>query len=247
MPDKKLISVHLPRTGGTSFWLNLKWHFKDDFLPDYADMEIAEHGIVLKKGLFRTVENDDPLYERNRYILQQALQIADKGVGNARCVHGHMMAAKYLLLASKEDWTFVTWMREPVSRLISYYNFWIENFDPANDPDPEIQRYYKGSETLEKFCLNPLFRNTCQKYLWGFPLDNFEFIGLTEHFEDDLVYFARAYLGKEIEEVNLNKTKAGKTAAQTLDPGFRKEVEAFHAGDVALYKRAVAMRKDRLG
>jgi hypothetical protein len=79
----------------------------------------------------------------------------------------------------------------------------------------------------------------------NFTYDNFDFVGLTEFYEDDLRYFSERFLKTKIEAYRLNCAIDGKAGRYEVDPGFRKEVEDFHSEDMALYKRASQDREQR--
>jgi len=43
--------------------------------------------------------------------------------------------------------------------------------------------------SVERFCLGPELKDLYSQFLFGFPLDNFSFIGITEFFDKDYAYF----------------------------------------------------------
>ena len=168
-----IISEHLPKTAGTSLAASLADHFGDGLHRDYDDKAISK-----------------PIAQRCREALTAALDIADQGLPDTDCVHGHFLPLKYLLLGTRCELTFVTWMREPVARLLSHYYYWQASYDPATAA-PHHRQVIEQGWTLEQFCLSEQFRNIYTQYLWGFPLENFDFIGITEHYADDLRAFSR--------------------------------------------------------
>jgi len=222
----KLISLHLPKTAGTSFGQSLKEKFKESFLTDYGD-----------KGISKTTS------VRNTSALLSSLEIANKGLGHINCVHGHFLPIKYLLLATTQNLTFVTWMRDPVQRMISHYNFWKRDYDPKTAAHHHKQ-VIEENWTLEQFCLSPKFRNIYCQYLWGFPLEYFEFIGITEFYENDLSYFGEKYLKTPLKHKKLN-TSNREALKYSIDSRLCKEIEEYHKQDIALYKRALELRKTR--
>ncbi|CAN0605984.1 unnamed protein product, partial [Ectocarpus sp. 12 AP-2014] len=83
----------------------------------------------------------------------------------------------------------------------------------------------------------------------GFPLSRFDFVGITEHFSEDMAEFASVYLddarGAPLER-NVNSDRDQSADAPYIDDaGFRRAVEAHHKRDVALYKQALKMRDQR--
>src|SRR3989304_6204106 len=183
-----IISVHLPRTAGTSFGKVLKTHFRTRLLRDYSDFTL-----------------NTPQSERNRAALQASLRNAESDFPDVECIHGHFLPIKYLLLVHKRQVKFVTWMRNPV----------------------------------ERFCLSPELKIFYSQFLWGFPLDYFDFIGITEFYEDDIAYFGQHYLGANTKVKRLNVRT---NSAYQIDRSFRNEIEAFHDRDMDLYRKALAER-----
>jgi len=108
-----LVSVHLPKTAGTSFAASLEEIYGSKLLRDYSDIPI-----------------NTPAYERNKMALQAGICNAEKDFRDVECIHGHFLPVKYLLFSDKRQTTFVTWMRNPVERVLSHYLFWKKTFDP---------------------------------------------------------------------------------------------------------------------
>ncbi|MFZ4462640.1 MAG: hypothetical protein ACOYN5_02260 [Bacteroidales bacterium] len=220
-----IISVHLPKTAGSSFKASLDQHFGQKLMLDYADFPI-----------------NIPILQRNRNVLISSLNNAERNFDEIECIHGHFMPMKYLLLNSKQPLTFVIWMRHPVERIISHYYFWQRYYQP--EAPPLHKRIVEEKWTLEKFCLSDEMRDLYHQFLWGFPLHNFDFIGITEHYEDDFRYFANKYLHKKVasfkENINENRNEN-----YTLNSSFRKQIESFHEIDMELYHSALKLRFQR--
>ncbi|NVO04070.1 MAG: hypothetical protein HXX09_15345 [Bacteroidetes bacterium] len=226
-----LISLHLPKTGGISFLACIEQHFEDSLLKDYYSLP--------KK----TPENIRK-YLRKKTSLHSSLSNAKKNFNGIGCIHGHFLPLKYLLLASKRSLKFVTWMRNPVERLVSHYFYWKSNFEPNSSPGLQ-SKMIKEEWSLKRFCLGPEVRNIYTQYLWGFPLEYFDFIGITEFYEEDLQYFGKHFLNTSLEVQKLNVGNEG-NGGYKIDPSFRKEIETFHAKDMELYQRALEMRQKRI-
>lgn len=99
-----IISVHLPKTGGKSFEAALQTRFGASLLEDYG-----------------TFPMNTPPYERVRAAVEASVINADADFTGVACIHGHLLPVKYLLMAARRDVTFVTWVREPVQRMLSNY------------------------------------------------------------------------------------------------------------------------------
>ena len=220
-----IISLHLPKTAGTSFSKALEGHFGTQLLKDYVDFPI-----------------NTPVFERNRAALKAGIEIADRGLPGIKCVHGHFLPLKYLLLGDRQELRFITWMRNPVERLLSHYYFWKRTYDPQNTPRL-LRQLHEENWSLERFCLGPELRNVYSQFFWGFPLERFDFIGITEFYDEDLSFFSRKYLDVHLEPYREND--GGNNGQYQIGPGFRQQIEAYHAYDMSLYERALGKRLSR--
>jgi hypothetical protein len=221
-----IVSLHMPKTAGNSFKAVLDEHFGDALKNDYADYPI----------------NVTPR-DRHRQAVAACLTVAlEDNYRDIRCIHGHFLPIKYLLLADLRPTVFVAWMREPMARLVSHYHYWYDAYDPDSpDTRPLHRRVVEEQWSLEQFCLSPDMRNLYSQFLWGFPLERFDFIGITENYESDLRAFSLGYLGNELQARLVNQRKSPPaTGGEELTGRLRSRVEKWHAADVDLYQRARA-------
>lgn len=215
-----LISLHLPKTAGTSFRSTLESTYGSTLLKDYGDTPLH-----LAKS------------KRNKKAFKDGLANGRRKFSGTECIHGHFLPLKYLLLSGRQDITFVTWMREPVERLLSHYYYWKATYDPKNSHSLHKKMMQEGW-TLERFCLGEEFRNTYDQFLYGFPLEYFSFIGVTEHHDEDFEFFTKEIIGIESAPVTLNQTKR-EPGQYEIPNSFREKVANHHAKDISLYNRAL--------
>jgi hypothetical protein len=226
-----IVSLHMPKTAGNSLKVVLDEHFGDAMKSDYLDypMHVSPP-------------------ERHRQAIESCLEAAGtySDYEAIRCIHGHFLPVKYLLLADTRPTVFVTWMRDPIERLVSHYHYWFDAYDPDSpDTRPLHRRVVEEQWSLEKFCLSTDMRNLYSQFLWGFPLERFDFIGITENYEADLRRLSRVYLGREMQARVVNPRKSPRPAGEELGGRLRGQVEEWHAADIDLYRRALALRKSR--
>lgn len=228
-----LVSIHMPKTAGLSFRASLEEEFGDHFQHDYQDYPLARPADLRRKQAQGWGE---------------AARAADfEGID---CVHGHFLAVKYLPLAATLPCTFVTWLREPLARLVSHYHYWQRNFDPAAATTTSLhRRVVEEKWSLRRFCLAPELKNVYTEFLWGVPVERLDFIGITEYYANDLRYFSQEILGNNLEAHTLNRRPEEEASANTgiLAPVERSEIQNFHAADFALYQYALELRRRRLG
>lgn len=221
-----IVSVHLPKTAGTSFAGTLRRHFNNGFLRDYSDIPI-----------------NTPPYPRNKYAMEQSVRNLGIDFSKIKCIHGHFLPVKYLLLSIRKEISFVTWMRNPVERLLSHYNYWLSRGD-LETAAPLHRKMIEEKWTLERFCFGPEVRNLYGQFLYAFPLEYFAFIGITEYYEEDLRSFEEMFL------CDITKAEWLNSGDKTNNPydiseSFRRDIEAWHSEDVKLYNRALNMRLER--
>jgi hypothetical protein len=183
-----LISLHLPKTAGSSFLAALREHYSDSILKDYADLPI--NTLILK---------------RNMHALKMLVFNGVNPPRNIECIHGHFLPLKYLLCRNAK---FITWVRDPIERLGSHYYYWLRNYDPSNAPSLH-KRVIEEKWSLERFSLGNELKNFYSQFLWGFPIKRFDFIGITEYFESEMAFFSNEFIGTElrVHKKNLNENK----------------------------------------
>lgn len=222
-----LLSLHLPKTAGTSFAETLRAAAGAGYRDDYADLPM-QHGT----------------WARRVHAVRGGGQLRGRLPTDATCIHGHFLAIKYRIAQGGRPVRWLTWMRDPVQRLVSHYAFWRRDYDGTDPAQPLRNRMLHEEWSFERFALGPEMRNVYRQYLWGFEPARFDFIGITEHYEEDLAWLARQ-LGRPAVRstalVNAERDRHG----YPVDAGLRQRIEAHHAADVALYRWARAQRGSR--
>lgn len=228
-----LISVHTPKTGGSSFETFLKNHFGDQFQEDYIENPLFSESFELYSHNAILFNLD--LDQKNRENYRSR---------NIQCIHGHFIAHKYSNFLQDPNTKYVTWFREPAERLASHYKYWLR----ANKNRITTPLHHKVIEenwSFKKFCLSEAMRNVYSKYLWNFSVEQFDFIGIHEYYNQDVSYFAQHFLNIsdfEIPIVNVNPNKKGNYSDE-ID--FLEELKSFHEDDYRLYDYALRKRMER--
>ncbi len=223
-----LVSVHIPKTAGSSFRAVLERHFVNSILLDYGDLPI-----------------NTPAGLRQSHALNEAKVNSCRDFGSIKCIHGHFLPAKYLPLHASDRAQFVTWLRDPFERAVSHFNFWQRSYDPAKAPALH-RRVIEDCWSLEQFCFSEEVRNFYAQFLWSFPEALFDFIGITEHFADDLSFFCSQFLGTLPEKTPRLNSAPTTNTSQAGDMSIRDRFRTFHAEDYRIYERAISLRTNRL-
>jgi hypothetical protein len=184
-----------------------------------------------------------PARERNTTALRASLRLVEDGLAGVECVHGHFLPLKYLLLATTRDVRFATWMRNPADRVVSHFRYWQRTYNPKTAPALH-RKMMEEAWSLERFCLGPELKDLYAQFLWGFPLEYFHFVGITEFYEEDLTYFSACVLGTPARPFRANRGRAGQEGGG-IEPSLRRRIESVHARDMDLCGRALAMRLAR--
>lgn len=216
-----IISVHVPKTGGTSFRKLLESFYGSRLQSDYD--WVARPPAIKGQQLLGT---DDELREQ---------------LSGIDCIHGHFNVRKYIRLMSIEDIEpiFITWLRNPIERAASTYHF-LRTLGTPTEQQPEWERAAK-SMTFEQFVSETKFNNNAQvRQLRAMDRSNFSFYGCTERYTESLTLFADMFLsGRKIDNVphELRGTTR-QSDKYKLSPTARAELIARNQLDIRLYEYA---------
>jgi len=160
-----------------------------------------------------------------------------------RVVHGHFWAGQYRYLVPRGR--LITWLRHPVNWLISLHRF-LDTL-PANENPAWVLLKTKQPSLLEFAASEAVQLQAPHRFLAQVPLQDFFFVGLQEHFEDELLCLGRMLGWPRVEapRVNVNPASAELLAEvwddQTLANGICDRLGA----DMKLYEAAEARREGR--
>ena len=222
----------MPKAGGTSFKFFLKENFKHQLYLDYTDYP---------DQLTRKQVNDK-LKSYNKYLYGfKPLYFNFK---NKTIFHGHFLAAKYKCYQNKKDAYFITWLREPIERLVSHYYYWLKSYNNKKSL-PLHRKVVEEEWSLEKFCFSKEMRNLYAKFLSDFSIKNLDFIGIVEYYEQDFKYLNDHVLKiKNPTLLDLNRTK--KPNVQYFDADTLEKLKQFHNKDFEIYSYALKQRQKRI-
>ncbi|MDE0952831.1 MAG: sulfotransferase family 2 domain-containing protein [Halioglobus sp.] len=227
-----IISLHSPKAGGISFKELLHTHFGTGFMPDYKDRPIS-------KSLGERRADVKQFHERFE------LEKANYKKTNVQCIHGHFLPYKYSKLISDPNTIFVTWLRDPLERLASHYHFWQRDYNEET-AGALRKKMMKESWSFEKFCFSEDVKNIYSQFLWSFPIEQFDFIGITEHFDSDAIYFANNFLKLDNIKIERSNVNPSKKKSYYSDSNFIKKLREFHSKDYELYNYALNQRAIRM-
>jgi Sulfotransferase family len=224
-----ILSVHMPKTAGTTFrqilielyGTAIFFDYLDqyDFVDPEAPSFIARVGRGIRGARFKQ--------------LRRLPKASDQ------CIHGHFRASKYL--SQYTDVHLITWLRDPVERVASHYYHWLRHPDPYHSLSRKL---HAQNLSLEAFAELEPMQNLQFRYLDNVPIERFGFVGVQEHFEEMLPRFF-AFLevtSVEVKTKNVNQEKA-LHKRYDMSPETRAHIEALNQKDRAMYTYALHQHK----
>lgn len=220
--DIQLLSVHIPKTAGTSFRHLLKEIYGDE-------------------GVARV---DLPLNGKRLQINERKAEAKD--LPASVCVlHGHYNPVELLELFPKAaDAPMITWLRNPVDRVISNYFYLKERLaEELDEAGKNLNILSKMQRTLMEYARDEINRNRQHKFLAGVPLSDFAFVGIQEHYDEEVAAMAKEFQWPpRIEAPKHNRTGSKPQVSEEE----REEIAELNALDMALYEEGLALRAERL-
>jgi len=217
-----IISIHLPKTAGTSFRQLLVNEFGGSLLPDY---HVYPRMLTNQERIVDAHKRNNSLKKYKKYL---------HSIRNIKCIHGHFLGIKYNHYLDRKETQLVTWLRDPAERLASHYYFWKRTYE-AHIHNGIRKQMMEENWTLEEFAMHPMMRNRCSFYLTNINWDRFSFVGIVENMETDIQLFARKYLSQDkLDLPELNRSQ-NRESYYKEDPELLEKIKQVHSKDYDLY------------
>jgi hypothetical protein len=159
---------------------------------------------------------------------------ADLVPEGARFIHGHFLADAFDDLFPQRR--LVTWVRHPIERVVSNYHHFLRAPDMRDDC---CRALHEGKLGLEAFAELEWMRNESTRYLAGKPVEDFEFVGITERFGESIGQFCRTFGYRDVvrhPRVNINPGRVSESYA--LPDRVRARLLELNRDDLGWYARA---------
>jgi len=204
------ISMHLPKCAGTSL--------KRAVADAYADRAVFDYGDLINDY------SPQAIAQRRRRRAKLVARIK-AGEFNPEIVHGHFYAPKYLGLGLSLTW--LTIVRDPKDLLYSYFQYL-----RREERDTSIIRKAKSFDGFESFIEDGDFHNIITRMLYPLTDEDFEFIGLQEHYTKSLEEFQRILGKQNLVELRANRNPGG--SGYNLSAEVARRIRTLNQSDYHL-------------
>ena len=212
----ELIAIHIPKTAGKSF-----------------------------VAILRSIYGEENVFWSGRDDTGKVLLEFEKaGLENMpKVLSGHFSFRQVSRIYRSANVPLVTWLRDPIERVISDYFFFIMRIQSGLNR----KNVHRWNETLLEFACLPECRNRMSKFLDGIKLKEVFFFGLAEHFDEDFQEMRRRLGWPAVEPVYINSNRDFRSQFSPIPPENIEQLKKWNKEDIELYREACSLRNARCG
>ncbi|MBK8506652.1 MAG: hypothetical protein IPL46_33360 [Saprospiraceae bacterium] len=171
-----IVSIHLPKSAGTTFRLALSDYFKERIYMDYGDWIGDESAEAVDRRAGRLKELEHRLPDL---------------ISRTDCIHGHFYASKWTSLL--DSYRFFTIFRDPFEAIPSGYAFLVRN---PQIPQPFVKEFHETKMTFREYIIK--WQNLKTHLIHPLGLADFAAIGLASDMPRTVELF-KATFGTELQ------------------------------------------------
>lgn len=219
-----LIFVHIPKTAGTTFKNLLR------------NANIQHNEII--------DINSDSFNIKHNYRSGLPGSVSVNPDSSIKVITGHFSATRILstLPANLNGVELISWVRDPIQRMISNYHYYLKGGRYYGERSQTSRKY--DIIDIKTYCTHIDKNNTLNQFI-DIPIDKFKFIGISEHFEKELIRF-KDVTGldlnpkqTEIVNYNINPEKKNAYEKYIIDKDLEKEIIKHNLEDWELYNKCL--------
>jgi SAM-dependent methyltransferase len=206
----KLLSMHIPKTAGTSFRKFLEQLYGSRLRLMYSEADTAPR--------LRDKVRVDP---------------------STLCLHGHFQADA--LFPQLPGAALITWIRDPVQRVISSYFQMLRNPECAEE-SAFNKAFFQENWSIMEFARKDEIRRQVLWYFNAVPLADFFFIGVSEWYEASMALFCHRMGIEPMTSVNdsLNTNPNRQQSTYPLSELQLREFKTLFVEEFSLYDQVCA-------
>jgi hypothetical protein len=158
-------------------------------------------------------------------------------------IHGHFIADSFDDIFPER--TLITWVRDPVERVVSNYHHFLRSPDMRDDC---CRALHEKKLNLREFADLDWMRNMGCRYLANKPVEDFKFAGIAERFAESMQLYCRLFGFSDpdfLPRVNTNPDR--KRERYELSPEDRDYILERNMSDIGWYAEALARLERRGG
>jgi Sulfotransferase family len=157
-----------------------------------------------------------------------------------KLIHGHFLADSFDSILPERQ--LLTWVRHPVERLVSNYFHFLRAPDMRDDC---CRALHEQKLSLREFADLDWMKNMATRYLANKPVSDFQFVGISEYFQESMRLFCRTYGFRTVMVLpreNINPDR--KTEFYSLAPEDRAYILERNENDLVWYNEALKRLKE---
>lgn len=217
----KLYSVHIPKTAGTSFRSILKQVYGDE-----------------------NVVRFDVKRDGNAFLEEQ--DYTEQAIPDYAVIHGHYRLRDLKdIYGMPEYFKAITWVRDPVKRVMSAYNYLTKRLEGAvGQSDVPLTILDRTKRTLIEFARDRRNQNVQQIFVRGLRLDKYAFVGIQEKFDEEVVRLSSILNWEEVPEI-VAHNRTGRPV-DDIPKEWIEEIRHLNNKDAEVYAKALELREESL-
>lgn len=208
---QKFVFVHIPKAAGTTFYMMLRWHWE-------------RNRFKILKGHWGLHDNSEIAADVNENEFYEQYSV----------VTGHFPYQHYYYLKEKCGWNLITWIRDPVDRVISQYNHFRHR--PSLTKKFLSRRIVKKARKANIVEFSKIQSNFQTRYTGEDP-SIFDFIGVVEKFHKSFQRFNKQF-GFKLRHVESHNVH-GWVKREEVHKNVREELKEHHEKDYKFYNEVI--------